>query len=472
MPDEHARIACPAILGCADELVLRALEQQTKLCYWRCRTPTRTYVNRDDNRVWNDFSARDQNANGNGGIDDNDGDADADADDDSPTLEELFGPGAGHGVKYVVNTREQQPSLDEYGTPAVLLLAHADKEAEPVIKEIAIMPFESPLFPGAREFLYIYEMRFRSLMNDVEGAGNLLGRCFVSSSGGIGLVGSFCNIVERQKLKDGKGFYIVEAHSRFKIRRIVSTEPYLRAEVELIDDITPMIGDNELCERLCNVVYCELKAYLRIARLQDQEPEGGEESLGLSQAIRDNRPLFARRGGDAAIVSCAETDGGAKRHRAFSHACANLLATDPEVMQQMLQSQSTAYRLQGLRRILIEAVEELCSLMVDDGLITEDEFSDILEMSVHPDDDDSDLLSPGDGGGVTLAKELDAALVEELGINEDAFVDLEFRWQHSAQHNGRMQPTFSDTRIEIPEVSGGGGGGGEDVWDGGADAFQ
>jgi len=433
-------------------------------------------VNRDD-RVWNEFRGQDANGDGNANTDGDVDDADA-GDDDSPTLEELFGPGAGHGVKYVVNTRDQQPSLDEYGhggtgTPAVMLLARADKDTEPVIKDIAIMPFESPLFPGAREFLYIYEMRFRSLMNDVESAGNLLGRCFVSSSGGIGLVGSFCNIVERKKLKDGKGFYIVEAHSRFKIRRIVSTEPYLRAEVEMIDDITPMIGDNELCERLCKDVYCELKAYLRIARLQDQDSDGGEETLGLSQAIRDNRPLFARRG-DAGIVSCAETDGGAMRHRAFSHACANLLATDPEVMQQLLQSQSTCYRLQGLKRILIEAVEELCSLMVDDGLITEDEFADILEASAHPDDDDSDLLSPGDSEGVTLASELDAALIEELGINEDAFVDLEFRWQHSAQHNGRMQPKFTDPRIDTPDAAGSGSGGvgGGDVWDGGADAFQ
>ena len=125
--------------------------------------------------------------------------------DDEPSLEELFG-GRGGGVQYVLDTNEQQPQLED-GTidKALLLLERMDPSNRPVIKEIAIMPFETPLFPGAREFLYIYEMRFRSLMNDVEGAVNLLGRCFVSSTGAIGLVGSFCNIVEREKLKDGKG---------------------------------------------------------------------------------------------------------------------------------------------------------------------------------------------------------------------------------------------------------------------------
>ena len=80
------------------------------------------------------------------------------------------------------------------------------------------------------------------------------------------------------------GFYIVEAHSRFKIRRIIKTEPYIRAEVEMIDDVD-MVGDSEICEKLCKDVYSELKAYLRIARLKDDDPDG-EETIGLSPGKR------------------------------------------------------------------------------------------------------------------------------------------------------------------------------------------
>lgn len=410
---------------------------------------TSLYANRD-NREWGFTAGQFDSESG------NDGENDDDEDDDSPSLEELFG-GRGRGVKYVLDTNEQQPPLDdETIDSSVILLAQSDKNKQPVIKEIAIMPFESPLFPGAREFLYIYEMRFRSLMNDVENAGNLLGRCFVSSSGAIGLVGSFCNIVERKKLKDGKGFYIVEAHSRFKIRRILKTEPYIRAEVEMIDDVDFM-GDSDTCEKLCKDVYCELKAYLRIARLQDQEPEG-EETIGLSPAIRDNRPLFARQG-DAGIVSCAEVDGGAGRQRAFAHACANLLSTDPEIMQQLLQSQSTAYRLLGLKRILIEAVEELSSLMIDDGLLAEEEFDDIMDASLSADDDDSDLMPPEDFQGVTLATELDDDLVAELGIKEDAFVDMEFQWQNN-RTTSRMQAKFEKRQVGRGDYGMGQSGGG------------
>ena len=67
------------------------------------------------------------------------------------------------------------------------------------------MPFETPLFPGSREFLFIYEMRFRSLMYDVQDT-LLVGRCFASDDDQLGSVGSLCKIVESKKLQDGKGF--------------------------------------------------------------------------------------------------------------------------------------------------------------------------------------------------------------------------------------------------------------------------
>ena len=232
-----------------------------------------------------------------------------------PSLEELFG---GKGVKYVLN--DDGSSHNDSGPDDMLIRPSQSSRNKIELIDIPIMPFESPLFPGAREFLYIYEMRFRSLMNDAEKNGNRLGRCFISDNGAIGSIGSFCSIFEKKKMDDGKGFFIIEANSRFKIRKILATKPYLRAEVELIDDIE-IAGDSALCENLCKEVYCELKTYLRIAKLQNAD-EDGAETIGLSPAIRDSRPLFALK------EKILEIDGGATRHKAFSHACANLLATE------------------------------------------------------------------------------------------------------------------------------------------------
>lgn len=232
-----------------------------------------------------------------------------------PSLEELFG---GKGVKYVLNN---DGSFDaDNGVENMMIKPSQSNSKNTDLIDISIMPFKSPLFPGAREFLYIYEMRFRSLMNDVEKNGNKLGRCFISDNGAIGSIGSLCNIFEKRIMDDGKGFFIIEANSRFRIRRILSTKPFLRAQVELIDDVE-IAGDSTLCEKLCKEVYCELKTYLRIAKMQNAD-EDGAETIGLSPAIRDSRPLFALK------EKILEIDGGSARHKAFSHACANLLATE------------------------------------------------------------------------------------------------------------------------------------------------
>ena len=80
------------------------------------------------------------------------------------------------------------------------------------IVELALMPFPTPLFPGSREFLYIYEMRFRTLMNDAEQQqGGSLGRCFISDEGAVGKIGTRCTIVEQRRLQDGKGFFVIES---------------------------------------------------------------------------------------------------------------------------------------------------------------------------------------------------------------------------------------------------------------------
>ena len=83
-----------------------------------------------------------------------------------------------------------------------------------------------------------------------------------------------------------------------------------------------------------------------------------------------------------------------------------------------------------------------------------------------------------------MANELDDDLIAELGIQDDAFVDLDFRWQHS-RTTGKMQTTFEQkktsptTLAQSPLESGGDNtinntdrGDFDSIWDGGLDAFQ
>lgn len=148
--------------------------------------------------------------------------------------------------------------------------------------EIPLLPFEAPLFPGSREFLFIYEMRFRSLMNDVKDS-KLVGRCFLSEDDQIGSVGTLCKIVESRKLESGKGFFVIEARRRFRIMSIEQRVPYSTAIVELDYEDDP-VSDEQVpgIVKLWNDIYRSLKIYLRIARLHAEtlKSESYDDILG------------------------------------------------------------------------------------------------------------------------------------------------------------------------------------------------
>lgn len=131
---------------------------------------------------------------------------------------ELYGPTA-PGILYVTSGDGDVdsdgsslfPALGKRSAENALAMvdvAGRDKGPRRII-EIGLLPFEGPLFPKAREFLFIFEMRYRLLLNHVqerEHGHRYLGRCYYNAeTDEIGSVGSLCRVVESRKLMDGKG---------------------------------------------------------------------------------------------------------------------------------------------------------------------------------------------------------------------------------------------------------------------------
>ena len=351
------------------------------------------------------------------------------------------------------------------------------------ILELGILPSfggTGPLFPSSREFLFIFEMRYRTLMNDAEQVKGLLGRCFVNDNEEVASYGSFCRIKESRKLVDGKGFFIIESVSRFRIRRILQRSPYIRAEVELISDEEFEKGTKDdalLAHSLATSLYSSLKQYLRINRVgfiseeEEEEEEEGQEGregregrgevdyadglgyygtdevvgfglspigtaegfdaegfdededspestddLILTPAVRDARPLTLE---EAVATPAKEL---LDRYATLSHAVANLLHKDSEVLQQLLQVRSLVTRLRCLRSIIAEAVTELSEALLDDHVITEAELEEIRIASIDPLDDDSLLLPPDTYTGLSLEDELNDDLSQRLGMSSEMFV--------------------------------------------------
>lgn len=351
-------------------------------------------------------------------------------DDNAPTLQQLFG--GDKGVLYIQD--EKKPIETKVEDNGGYLFAAATSIKR--IVEIPIMPFTSPLFPDAKEMLHIYEMKFRTLMNDAEKLNGTLGRCYVSPTGSIGLIGSLCRIVEKKKMADGQGFYIIESTSRMKIRRIVNRDPYLLAEVELdYEDSVPSVSEIESAELLCEDIYILLKSYLRLARLQSVN-EDSRGMIEISPAIRDARP---------GQIGMIEVDGGVARHRDFSHAVSHLLATEPTIMQQLFQSKSTVYRLQGIKCVLEEAISELSTLLLEDELILDEEFLAIQEAALSGDDDD--LMPSEDYDGIHIDDDLSDSLSFDYGFSS---FDEDFSLEDLENHI----LLSSDLDVELQEALG------------------
>ena len=159
----------------------------------------------------------------------------------------------------------------------------------PRVMNLALLPSfsQGPLFPTSREFLFIYEMRFRGLMNEAEKCDGLLGHCFISKEDEVAAVGSLCRIIESKKLADGKGFFIIEAQQRFRVLKMYQRTPYIRAEVELLTDEELLLEPTQQAaaatesQAIAEAVYVCLKQYLRINRAStdvfEEEDEDDED---------------------------------------------------------------------------------------------------------------------------------------------------------------------------------------------------
>ena len=171
---------------------------------------------------------------------------------ETPSLEDLF---SSSRIKYI----DDDSSDNENNM--FIMRETVKLEATTATKTLPILPFSDTMFPGSRQFLFIYELRYRALMNEADNIdGGTLVRCFSSKTDRIGKYGSVCKVVEKRRLRDGRGFFIIESMKRCEIQKITKFSPFMMAEVnEEIDD--ELLSDNDLnfCEELSRDIFFLLK---------------------------------------------------------------------------------------------------------------------------------------------------------------------------------------------------------------------
>jgi hypothetical protein len=140
----------------------------------------------------------------------------------------------------------------------------------PATGQLRLFPLNTVLFPGAVLNLHVFEERYRRMIAECLDANEAFGVVLIRDGREAGDpdvtphdVGTTAEISEVTPLPAGRYYISTMGRRRFRIRRIVSRDPYLLADVEFIEDR----GDDDLDERaseLTHRVLGEFREYVRL----------------------------------------------------------------------------------------------------------------------------------------------------------------------------------------------------------------
>jgi Lon protease-like protein len=113
-------------------------------------------------------------------------------------------------------------------------------------RRLRLFPLNSVLFPGAVLNLHIFEPRYKQMITECIESGEGFGVALIADGAEAGdpdvqphEIGSIAEIVEVQPLPFGRYYISTVGRTRFRIREVISREPYMLADVEELDDSDP-----------------------------------------------------------------------------------------------------------------------------------------------------------------------------------------------------------------------------------------
>lgn len=124
---------------------------------------------------------------------------------------------------------------------------------------LRLFPLNSVLFPGAVLNLHVFEPRYKQMISECLESGEGFGVALIAEGAEAGdpdvlphEVGSIAEIVDVQPLPFGRYYVSTVGRNRFRIRKVIRREPYLLAEVDLIEE-PEVHADREIDELLPEV---------------------------------------------------------------------------------------------------------------------------------------------------------------------------------------------------------------------------
>jgi uncharacterized protein len=150
-----------------------------------------------------------------------------------------------------------------------------------MVRRLRLFPLNAVLFPGAVLNLHIFEARYKQMIDECLSTGEGFGVALIAEGAEAGdpnvtphEVGSIAEIVDVQSLPFDRYFISTVGRQRFRICEIVSREPYLMVEADVLEESD---DDDEEIARLNERVRALFSEYLELI----VEFSGSEAAVSL-----------------------------------------------------------------------------------------------------------------------------------------------------------------------------------------------
>ena len=116
---------------------------------------------------------------------------------------------------------------------------------------IPMFPLSLVLFPGQILPLHIFEIRYRTMVEEIIDEGRKFGVVLIERGSEVGggetrkNVGTLAEIIDSEKSSDGRWLLITKGMKRIQISKWLEDSPYPRAEISFADDEKSIICDRE-----------------------------------------------------------------------------------------------------------------------------------------------------------------------------------------------------------------------------------
>jgi len=239
-------------------------------------------------------------------------------------------------------------------------------------KIIPIFPAPNVLVPGGNDWLNVFEMKHRLLLNNVGDSG-VFGFSYLSTTQQkLSLVGTLARITSRKILEDGRSFVVVEGLERFYIQEIITDKPYLKAKVVPFKDYTEQ---PHILDKLENDIFNEVRCNVKLMEILFPQ-----KNYTLNPNILLHRPQIQKVGVRNVITD--DTMELSRRSK-FSFAVMDMLQISPATKMSLLQEHVLEKRYSRFLKVLEKGGSYLKDELRNRGVLTEPGIKALVDEVLH-----------------------------------------------------------------------------------------